>query len=189
MSSSTRPRSPTGAGVAGRSDARHEAQCRRCGVSCHLAIPVNNTPVMIPGLRCRHLQRDGAQWGCGVYARRFEVAPWCHHADVAGPQGFLARDCPYVIEGGYRRGKVKLGEAAYRRYWPALLAEIGRHGVPEWVNREALLAEITAREGGAWRLRAEGDLLFPERAAPASSPQEVERGRQIGATREGTGDE
>ncbi len=158
-----RPRSPTGAGVAGRDDQQHEARCRRCGVSCHLAIPVNGTPVTIPGLRCQFLERDGASWQCTVYADRFTRAPWCHHADVAGAQGFLAIDCPYVVAAGYKRGKVTVTPSSYDRIWPALLAELQLRGVPHWIHREALRLELTAREGGRWTLRPEGDELMPER--------------------------
>ena len=158
-----RPRSPTGAGVSGRDDQKHEAHCRRCGVSCHLAIPVNGTPVTIPGLRCQFLEPDGALWQCTVYADRFARAPWCHHADVAGPQGFLAVDCPYVVAAGYKRGKVTVTRSSYDRIWPALLTELLLRGVPEWIHRDALRRELTAREGGRWILRPQGDELMPER--------------------------
>ncbi|MCO4760551.1 MAG: hypothetical protein KC502_03560 [Myxococcales bacterium] len=153
----------TGAGVSGRSDAAHEAQCRRCGVSCHLAIPVNDVPVMIPGLRCQYLAPTSTGFDCTVYADRFKVAPWCHHADVAGPQGFLARDCPYVLAEGFGRGKIRLSRQQYDRYWPAILGELLRVGVPEWIHRAALLSMLTAREGGVWQLTATSDGLLPTR--------------------------
>lgn len=153
----------TGAGVPGRDDAAHEGQCRRCGVSCHLAIPVNGTPVTIPGLRCQFLEREGALWGCQVYANRFEQAPWCHHADVAAPQGFLANDCPYALQGGHTHGKITLTGASYDRIWSALLGEIKRCGVPTWIHQDALIEELQRRESGVWRLKAEGALLRPYR--------------------------
>ncbi len=122
--------------------------CRRCGVSCHLAIPVNGLPIAVPGLHCRHLTEESrGRFGCAVYANRLEVAPWCHRAKDAAPLGFLARDCPYALRDGARNGKVRPGPAALRPLWPALLAEIRSQGVPFWVA-QAPLVEIFRRHAG-----------------------------------------
>lgn len=142
-------------------DASHESLCRRCGVSCHLAIPVNGVAVTVPRLRCKHLRElERGAFTCSVYAERLVVAPWCHHADEAGPLGFLARDCPYALRDGWRTGKVSPGKAALAQIWPTLLAEIQRVGVPEWVDQAAFTAELDAREGpGVYT-------LAPDAAAP-----------------------
>ena len=152
------------------SDPEHEARCRRCGISCHLALPVGGQMVEIPGLHCKFL-RPGTdrKWRCDVYEHRFELAPWCHHANEAVPLGFLARDCPYLLDGGGGPGKIRLREPLLSRYWPTLLAAVVREGVPDYVDTEAFLAEVNRREqvphrliantgpGHKWLLVEEGD--------------------------------
>lgn len=67
-----------------RAHQEHEALCRRCGMSCHFAVPVNGLAVVLDELRCRFLGRDGeGRYGCTVYERRFEVAPWCQTVESA----------------------------------------------------------------------------------------------------------
>lgn len=148
-------------------DPTHEALCRRCGVSCHLALPVNDIPVVIPGLRCKYLSAQGAQWGCSVYPQRFELAPWCHHADQAGPQGFLAHDCPYTAGEATAPGKVNVSPETMERLWPAIFREICRVGVPEWIDQAAFLSAVHARESGQWVLTP----LEQGRLRPTPSPQ------------------
>lgn len=134
----------------GPSDDAHEAMCRRCGVSCHLAIPVNGVPITVPGLHCRFL-REGrrGEFACTVYDERFARAPWCHHAAQAAPLGYLARDCPYALAGGWRHGKVKPGRALMRTTWPAIRAEIVRTGLPDWIDEQAFLRAMRVELGEA----------------------------------------
>lgn len=107
--------------------------------------------VAVPGLRCQFLEEDGAGlFGCTVYADRFARAPWCHHADDAAPLGYLATDCPYGTPPGL--GKVKLEEGAFAAVWPEMLSKIRAWGVPVYVHRQALLAEVTKRTGKPWTL-------------------------------------
>lgn len=147
------PLIPTRAGQPGRADSEHEDKCRRCGASCHLAVPHDDLAVVFPGLHCRYLSRESdGRFSCTVYPTRFEVAPWCHHADVAVPQGFMATDCPYAMEQGVTDGKSVLSEPELERIWPELLARVRAWGVPSFVGREALLREVTRREGTAWEL-------------------------------------
>ncbi len=128
--------------------------------------------MVLPGLRCKFLvAQPNARWGCSVYEDRFARAPWCHHADVAGPQGFLAHDCPYVTGRGETesvagapaadglpfprgrvQGKVRLAASRYDALWPAILAELIRAGVPEWIDRSGLLEELNRRAGEGWTL-------------------------------------
>lgn len=138
------------------SDATHESLCRRCGISCHLAIPINGIAVTVPGLHCKYLAEVArGRFECTVYPQRFELAPWCHHADEAAPLGYLARDCPYALRGGWRAGKVRPGAAAAATVWPLMLAELERDGVPDWIDRPALQCELDRREGaGVLALKA-----------------------------------
>ncbi len=137
----------------GRDDPDHEALCRRCGVSCHLAVVLYGVPVMVPGLHCQFLAADrNGRYDCSVYAQRFDRAPWCHHADVGGPAGFLASDCPYTRGLDGVQGKVRLGNAALVEQWPDLLARMRAWGVPDFIDREALIADVSHRTGRQWRL-------------------------------------
>jgi hypothetical protein len=158
----TQPQLP---GEPGRADAVHEAKCRRCGISCHVAVPVLDQLVVVPGLHCKHLEQTGPEsFACTVYDRRVEQAPWCHHADLAQELGYLAADCPYNATPG--RGKVRLVEAEFARQWPRVLDSLRRWGVPRYVSAPALIAEVQRREGEAytmdpWPRDAERWLLRP----------------------------
>jgi len=130
-----------------------EDLCRRCGVSCHLAVPVNGLPIAVPGLHCRFLiEPQRGQFACSVYADRFVQAPWCMTAEDAAPQGFLARDCPYALRAEARSGKVRPGPRALEPLMPAILAEIRRAGVPAWVAHAPLVALFRRSGGGDVRL-------------------------------------
>ena len=153
------------------SDPAHEARCRRCGVSCHLALPIGAQNVVIPGLHCRFLAEiAGGSFVCTVYEQRFEKAPWCHHANEAAPLGMLARDCSYAIEASAKKGKIRLREPLLSRYWPHLLAAVIREGVPRHVDQERFLAEVQRREGRRWQLIDPG----PERNRLLLQPAEDE---------------
>ena len=132
--------------------AEYEALCQRCGISCHFAVPVNGLPVVIDALRCKFLGRslegDG-RFHCTVYARRFEVAPWCHPAESALQHGFLAQDCPYARGVHGYKGKVRLSPSLLRQVLPAIYEEIVRAGVPSGADPEAVLAFLE-QGGGAW---------------------------------------
>jgi hypothetical protein len=120
-------------------------------VSCHVAVPVEGVgAVAVPGLRCQFLEPDGDRFACTVYAERFVRAPWCHHADVAAPLGYLATDCPYGSPPG--DGKVKLDAAAFDAVWPEVLRKIRSWGVPDYIHRAALLQEVSHRTGRKWLL-------------------------------------
>ncbi len=142
---------PIAPGQSGRSDELHENKCRRCGVSCHVAVPLLGRTIVVPGLHCQFLQQqpDG-KFDCSVYADRFTRAPWCHHADLAAPLGYLADDCPYGVQPGL--GKTLLPQAQFDRVWPRLLRTLLQWGVPSLVAQAPLLAELQRREGGSWAL-------------------------------------
>jgi uncharacterized cysteine cluster protein YcgN (CxxCxxCC family) len=88
-------------------DERHEAKCRRCGMSCHTPILLGTQSVIIPELRCTYLGRneENGEYFCTVYERRHEVAPWCKTVAESIPTGALAWDCPYVWSIPGYRGK------------------------------------------------------------------------------------
>lgn len=139
-----------------------EALCRRCGISCHLAVVVNGVPLVVPGLHCRHLRELGrGQFSCDIYDQRHALAPWCMTAVEAAPQGFLARDCPYGLRSGARQGKVRAGARAMLPLWPAVLAEIAREGLPSWVDTDAL--QRTWRTHGGPNMRLVADPDAPDR--------------------------
>ncbi len=137
--------------------AEHEALCRRCGMSCHFAVPVNGLAVVIDALRCKFLARSSGsgsdsvagQYHCTIYADRFAQAPWCHTADSALSGGFLAQDCPYAKGTPGYRGKVRLSSSLYQKVLPAIRAEIARVGIPIGAAVEPVLALLT-ESGGKW---------------------------------------
>ena len=120
-----------------------EAVCRRCGASCHVAVPAGEAgTVVVPGLHCMFLEKQGDRFGCTVYAERFARAPWCHTAEEAQPLGYLATDCPY---GPNDEGKVVVSEARMVALFPTLLRNLRAWGVPTYIHREALLREVESR--------------------------------------------
>jgi hypothetical protein len=129
----------------------NEDKCRRCGISCHVAVPCRDRLVVVPGLHCKFLsQEDDGRFGCTVYADRYAQAPWCHSAAEAAPLGYLADDCPYGTPAGM--GKIRLPDAEFDTVWPELLRKLRFWGLPIHVSEAALLAEVVRREGGTWRL-------------------------------------
>ncbi len=134
----------------GATDTAHEDKCRRCGVSCHVAVPIGKRVIAVPGLHCRFLAEDApGQFSCTVYADRFTQAPWCHHADVASPLGYLAHDCPYGTPG---RGKERVSDDEFRVLWPHIWRILRSWGVPNFVHHERFLDAMRERTGREWEL-------------------------------------
>lgn len=128
----------------------HEATCRRCGTSCHPAIPVNGIPVVVPELSCRFLARgEGGHFHCTVYARRFEVAPWCRTVDESLAHGLLAHDCPYAAGIPNYKGKVRLKPRLLDSILPVLRAHVAEAGVPDMVDPEAARRFLEG-DGSRW---------------------------------------
>ena len=105
---------------------------------------------------------DG-RFTCSVYVDRFAQAPWCHHADVAGPLGYLAQDCPY---GTPDRGKVRVSESEFTKVWPLLWRSIRSWGVPAFVDQPRFLAMLHARTGRDFRLEPMYPLPMPGDSEP-----------------------
>jgi hypothetical protein len=129
---------------------QHEELCRRCGISCHFALPVNGLAVVVDALRCKFLGRaDDGRYHCTVYAERFARAPWCHTAEAALAEGFLAQDCPYARGTPGYRGKVRLSPSLLRQVLPAVRAEVARAGAPIGADPD-VVAAFLAEAGGAY---------------------------------------
>ena len=95
-----------------------EDKCQRCGVSCHAGVYLpDGRQVVVEHLHCRYWSPEG----CAVYARRFELAPWCLHSSAAGPRLALRVGCPYWPHNG---GKVRLSPEEYDRVFPLVAAAI-----------------------------------------------------------------
>lgn len=124
----------------GLTEEEHENLCRRCGSSCHWAVPVNGLPVVVDELHCTYLARDpDGRFRCTVYETRFEVAPWCRTAEQALEHGLLAQDCPYAKHRSGYRGKVTLHPRLQKTVEPAIRAEILRTGVPNGASLAGVL--------------------------------------------------
>lgn len=164
MSLPTRPSQALRSTQVGRGDALHESRCRRCGVSCQVAVPVGDRTVVVPGMHCEFLTEPApGLFECSVYDDRFAAAPWCHHADVAGPLGYLAQDCPY---GTPDRGKVRVEPSELNRLWPLIWRSIRSWGVPSFLHHGDFLAMLEARQGRAYRLEPMYPIAVPEPDEP-----------------------
>jgi len=152
----------------------HEALCRRCGMSCHFAIPVNGLPVVVDDLHCRFLEWDSDnRMRCGVYEERFEKAPWCHTVDESLKAGLLAQDCPYAQGTSGYRGKTRLHPRIWKRVAPHVRAEIVTHGMPAGASIEGLLRFMKGTGDGEWEvgLNPAGDRLMLKRLDDEKSPE------------------
>ncbi|MFT7625299.1 MAG: putative cysteine cluster protein YcgN (CxxCxxCC family) [Myxococcota bacterium] len=144
------------------SDDAHEALCRRCGQSCHFAVPVNGLPVVVDDLHCRFLARapsPATGFVCSVYEERFERAPWCATSDEALAAGLLAQDCPYTSKTSGYRGKTRLSERLMAQVQPHIRAHVLTEGVPAGASRDGFLRFLARTGGGQWSLRVDGDRL------------------------------
>lgn len=154
----------------------HESLCRRCGMSCHFAVPVNGLPVVIDALRCKFLGRDAeGRFACTVYDRRFTLAPWCHTAEDALAQGLLAKDCPYARGIPGYRGKVRLSPQLLKQVLPSLRAEVARVGVPIGADPDAAAAFL-AEGGGTFSYAPSPDgtrYLFTPKPDASDAPSAV----------------
>lgn len=155
----------------------HEDLCRRCGMSCHFAVPVNGLAVVIDALRCRFLADStdatggkNGRYHCTVYDQRYAVAPWCHSAHGALQGGYLAQDCPYARGTAGYRGKVRLSARLLAQVQPAILSEILRVGVPIGADPERVLTFLAAATKASHQYQESTDgarYLFS--AAPSQS--------------------
>jgi len=55
-----------------------EDKCRRCGVSCHATVELDEEFIVIEGLHCKYLTKeDTGAWACSTYDTRLTDVPWC----------------------------------------------------------------------------------------------------------------
>jgi uncharacterized cysteine cluster protein YcgN (CxxCxxCC family) len=129
----------------------HEALCRRCGISCHFAVPVNGLPVVVDDLHCRFLeQEDDGRFKCSVYTERYERAPWCHSAEEALENGLLAQDCPYAAGTSGYRGKTRVHTRLQAKVLPAIRAEVITYGLPAGASVDGIKRFMARTGGGTW---------------------------------------
>lgn len=155
-----------------RTDPEHEGLCRRCGVSCHAAVPIGGVPVVVPGLHCRYLEEDGGRFRCGVYERRLEVAPWCRTADEAVAQGLVAQDCPYAAGVDGYRGKVVVHRRLLAQVLPGVRRGLAEQGAPGWVSAEGCV-RLLEGGGGRWEAARDeaADLIRFRRVDEGGAPE------------------
>lgn len=135
-----------------------EALCRRCGQSCHFAIPVNGLAVVVDDLHCQFLAHDDdGRFHCTVYTERYERAPWCHSAGQALEVGLLAQDCPYARGTRGYRGKTRLQRRLMEKVLPHIRAEVLANGVPRGASEAGLLRFLARTGGGRHSIVASGD--------------------------------
>lgn len=135
----------------------HEAMCRRCGVSCHMAIEAGPEKYVIEEIHCRFLGRaEDGKYACTVYEKRFEVAPWCHTAVDALTTGNLAYDCPYTRHIPGYKGKVWAPAAVRVKLMPVVRKKLIDDGLPLSASPESALRALTSG-GERWTYTEESD--------------------------------
>ena len=146
----------------------HEAKCQRCGVSCHFTMPLEDTreEVVVWGLGCKFLGKEGTKYKCTVYEDRFEKAPWCHTYDKAVPLGMMRTDCPYNDTG---KGKTAFRGPKYDAVWKLFLPRILMQVFPPQVGVENFLAELREREPDSeWEsVEKHEGVVFQRKGQPA----------------------
>lgn len=161
----------------GLTESEHEDLCRRCGMSCHFAVPVNGLPVVVDDLHCRYLAKQPDQtFICTVYPDRHRLAPWCHTAKEALDAGMLAQDCLYTrFKRGYR-GKTRLHRRLMERVSPAIRAHVLAEGIPYGGSAAGLLRFLDKSGGGDWKVveSNDGTRLM---AVPADQIRETSPGK------------
>ena len=136
----------------------HEALCRRCGQSCHFAVPVNGRNTIVDDLHCTFLgKNEDGTFFCTVYERRFEEAPWCHTTDEALQDGLLAQDCPYARGVPGYKGKSWIKPEIRERAELAIREQLLAFGVPHGISQEGLFRFLAKTGGGDWKLELNAD--------------------------------
>jgi uncharacterized cysteine cluster protein YcgN (CxxCxxCC family) len=134
-----------------------EALCRRCGVSCHLPLEVGNDKYVVEEIHCRFMAREGdGRYGCTVYEKRFEVAPWCHTAEDAAATGNLSSDCLYAAHIPGYKGKTWASPTVREKLIPIVRKKLIAEGLPLSANPDSALKVLTSG-GEAWSYAEESD--------------------------------
>jgi hypothetical protein len=120
-----------------------EDKCRRCGVSCHATVDLNDEFIVIEGLHCKYLTReDSGVWTCSTYETRLTDVPWCQDRHDGRLTGAFAMDCPYVEGAEGYRGKRRLSAQEYVERWPELMDLIRSIAWNDEVNLEGFAKQL-----------------------------------------------
>ena len=116
--------------------AQLESMCVDCGLCCYASVPFGKGNVLVPDLRCKHLEYDSVGKSCcGVYEDRHDVAKgWCLPLADAIAKGVFPEQCPYVSDLKNYVGSAVLSDGAYQALKPELKKAIAAGGKPEWAS-------------------------------------------------------
>ncbi len=150
----------------------HESLCRRCGMSCHFAVPVNGLPVVVDDLHCKYLGKDDqGLFGCTIYDERLLRAPWCATVEESLEDGLLAQDCLYTKFAPGYKGKTRLHRRLMEKALPHIRAHILAEGVPYGVSEEGLRAFLERTGGGDFRFQQSADGVRIHIVATEETPE------------------
>lgn len=120
----------------GLEKAQLESICVDCSLCCYASIPFGKGSVLIPEMRCKHLQveKGTGKSCCAVYEDRHDVAGgWCLPLADAIAKGVFPQECPYVRDLQNYIGSATVSDETYQAIRPALQKAIAAGGKPEWL--------------------------------------------------------
>ena len=126
-------------------------------MSCHLAIEVGDAKYLVEELHCRFLLRhDDGNYGCSVYEKRLEMAPWCYLADEAVLTGSVATDCPYASGIPNFRGREWASPEIRAKLIPVIRRRLIDEGLPIAGSPRAALRVLNV-DGETWEYSEQKD--------------------------------
>lgn len=87
-----------------KTQAEHEAICKRCGECCLLKKKDERGNVYSSDEPCAHLIKKGSIHACDIYEERIEKNPICMPMGLAILRGLQPKNCPYVKDINSYRG-------------------------------------------------------------------------------------
>lgn len=114
-----------------------EGMCINCGMCCFAAVPFGKGNVIVPELRCSHLDinKSTGESRCSVYEARHDVAKgWCMPLAEAIEKGVLPPACPYVVDMPSYVGSSPLSDLTYELIKPDLVRALAPKGKPTWLD-------------------------------------------------------
>jgi uncharacterized cysteine cluster protein YcgN (CxxCxxCC family) len=119
------------------SKATLESTCVDCGLCCYASVPLAKGHVLVPELRCKHLQVESATGKscCSIYEQRHDLAKgWCLPLAEAINKGVFPEQCPYVRDMRDYVGTAVLSDSAYEMVRPALQKHLAAQPRPAWAS-------------------------------------------------------